>query len=260
MKLLTAGLALGRVLALGCIAFQREEVPYTGRKRPPLRYTEQEMAVLGAEAYKDTLKKYKVIRGTADAARVQRVGRRIAAATGKSYDWEFALVDAPKVRNAFCLPGGKIAVFSGILPITRNDDGLAVVLSHEAAHATLQHANERMSQSFVKKLVGLPTSIVVGTWGAISPGTRKVVMNGLGVGFVVGEVLPYNQEMESEADQVGLIYMQKAGYDLTQASKFWRRMAAGSEGRVTDSVSTHPDPERRAKAIDEQVAEMRAGT
>ncbi len=244
----------------GCGLLQRDTVPYTERSRPKLRYSEQEMSVLGAEAYAETLKKYEVIRGTPDAARVERVGRRLARATGKDYDWKFSLLDAPKVENAFCLPGGKIAVFSGILPITRNDDGLAVVVSHEIAHAVLQHSNERMSQPLLKQLVGMPTSIAVGVWGTISPGTRKVVMSGLGVGYLVGEVLPYNQEMESEADEVGLIYMQKAGYDLTQASKFWRRMAAGSEGRVTDSVSTHPDPERRAKAIDKQVAEMRAGT
>lgn len=244
------------LLFAGCGLLGRERVPYTGRSRPPLRYSEQEMAVLGAEAYTETLKKYEVIRGTPDAARVERVGRRLARATGQDYDWEFRLLDAPKVENAFCLPGGKIAVFSGILPVTHNDDGLAVVLSHEIAHAVLQHSNERMSQPLLKQLVGMPTAIAVGIWGDISPGTRKVVMSGLGVGYLVGEVLPYDQRQESEADEVGLIFMQKAGYDLDAAPAFWSRMAAQSKGRVTDLVSTHPDPARRAEAIEKQVEEM----
>jgi predicted Zn-dependent protease len=248
------------VLVLGCAYLQpRETVPYTGRERLPLRYSEKEMNVLGAEAYADVLKKYPVVKGTRDAEQVERVGRRLAGATGKDYDWEFHLLKAPDVVNAFCLPGGKIAVFTGMEQMIKSDDDMAVVLGHEIAHAILQHSNERMSQPLAEKLVGMPTNIVVGVWGTIAPHTRKVVMNGLGLGYLVGEVLPYDQKQETEADMVGLIFMQRAGYDLDAAPPFWKRMAADSQGRVTDSVSTHPDPEKRAEQIQQRIAEMKAG-
>ncbi len=249
------------MVAVSCAYLQpRETVPYTGRQRLPLRYTEKEMAVLGAEAYEDISRKYEVVSGGNDVGRVDRVGRRIARASGKDYDWEFRLFKADDVINAFCLPGGKIGVFTGLLAIAKTEDDIAVVLSHEIAHAILQHSNERMSQPLVKKLVGMPTSIVVGVWGAISPETRKVVMSGLGAGYVVGELLPYSQEHEVEADEVGLIFMQKAGYDLDAAPRLWLRMEAESKGRITDSVSTHPGSKERAADLQRKIQEMRAGS
>jgi predicted Zn-dependent protease len=241
---------------VACGWLQPDTVPYTGRKRPHLVYTEQEMAVLGAESYAEVLKKYEVESGTAAAARVERVGRRIADETGKKWDWEFKLLKAPKTVNAFCLPGGKIAVFTGILPYVESDDDMAVILGHETAHAVLQHSNERMSQPLAKKLIGMPTSIAVDVWGAIAPGTRKVVMSGMGVGYVVGQVMPYSQQDEIEADEVGLIFMKSAGYRLEAAPAFWKRMEAEDKGRVTDSLSTHPSSKQRSEDLEKKIGEL----
>jgi predicted Zn-dependent protease len=142
------------------------------------------------------------------------------------------------------------------MPIAKTDDGLAVVLGHEVAHATLQHGNERMSQSAGKRLIGMPVSIAAGVWGAISPGTRRVVMDGFGLGFLVGTFLPYSQEHEIEADDVGLRYMRKAGYDIEEAPKFWQRMIDATGDRKSDSLSTHPDAEKRIKRLEVEIKEM----
>ncbi len=245
------------LLAVSC--GPREIVPETGRSRPALRYSEKEMETLGAEAYAEMSETHKVVSGTADAKRVAAVGRRIAVATRKNYPWQFRLYDEPEIANAFCMPGGKIGVFSGILPLTQNDDGLAVVLSHEIAHATLQHSNERMSQPALKQLVGLPVSIGVGLWGAVAPGTRKLAMSAFGLGSVVGVFLPYSQRDETEADDVGLIYMKRAGFDLTEAPRLWLRLAEeeNSKGQISDAVSTHPDPRQRAARLDAKIRAMR---
>ena len=251
---LILGLALPELA--GCGWLTPNTVPYTGRKRPRLVYTDQQMSALGAESYAEVLKKYEVVKGTAAAARVERVGRRIAAASGKDWDWEYRLLDAPDTPNAFCLPGGKIAVFTGLLPFIRSDADMAIVLGHETAHAVLEHQNERMSQPLAEKLIGMPTSIAVGIWGSIAPGTRKVVMNGMGLGYVVGEVLPYSQNQEVEADDVGLIFMKRAGYPLSGAPAFWKRMAAEEKGRITDVLSTHPSSKARAANLEKQIAEL----
>jgi predicted Zn-dependent protease len=240
-------------MVVGCGWLSPDTVPYTGRERPHLVYTEQEMATLGAESYAEVLKKYEVVRGTEASDQVERVGRRIARATGKKWDWEFHLLDAPKTVNAFCLPGGKIAVFTGILPFVQRDADMAVILGHETAHAVLQHSNERMSKPFAEKLIGLPASIAVDTWGAISPGTRKVVMSGLGLGYVVGEVMPYSQKQETEADDVGLIFMKRAGYPLSAAPAFWKRMEVEDRGRITDNLSSHPSSAQRAENLAKQI-------
>jgi len=246
-------LVLGTPPLAGCGWLDPDTVPYTGRKRPHLVYTEQEMATLGAQSYAEVLKQYKVVHGTPASAQVERVGRRIAAATEKKWDWEYHLLKAPDNVNAFCLPGGKIAVFTGLLPFIKSDADMAVVLGHETAHAVLEHQNERLSQPLAKKLVGMPTSIVVDTWGAIAPGTRKAVMNGMGVGYVVGEMMPYSQKDETEADDVGLIFMKRAGYPLSAAPAFWERMEKEDKGRITDNLSTHPSSSARAKNIEEQI-------
>ena len=226
-----------------------ETVEETGRRRPALQYSEQEMAVLGAEAYEASTRDYTVITDTAEAGMVRRVGRRLAAATGKEYEWEFRLLDAPKSVNAFCLPGGKVAVFSGILQVSESENGLAVVLGHEIAHATLRHGNERMSQPRLKRLIGLPVTIGTNIWGAISPGSRRVVMGAFGLGSLVGRLLPYSQEHEYEADQVGLIYMQRAGFDIEEAPKFWERMIETTGLEKSDALSTHPDAEKRIERL-----------
>jgi predicted Zn-dependent protease len=232
-----------------------ETVPESGRTRPKLQYTEAEMAKLGAEAYKEAIAEYKEITGTPEADLVNEVASKIAAATGKKYDWQFKLLDASDTVNAFCLPGGKIAVFSGILPIADGADGLAVVLGHEVAHATLQHGNERISQPRIKRILGRPIQFVTDTWGALAPRSRRAVMDGLGLGVIFGKAMPYSQDHETEADEIGLGYMRAAGYDVKEAPKFWRRMAVAAPSGKSDSLSTHPDPEKRAKRLEELIRE-----
>ncbi len=217
------------------------------------------MAELGAEAFQETIANYEVITGTPEAELVQKAAERIAAASGKDYQWEFRLLDAPQTINAFCLPGGKIAVFSGLLPIAQGEAGLAVVLGHEVAHATLQHGNERLSQSQLKRIIGAPVGLVTDIWGSIAPISRRAVMDGLGLGVIVGKALPYTQEHESEADEIGLQYMQTAGYDIEEAPKFWRRMEAAAPGGKSDSLSTHPDAERRADRLEELIKDLQGG-
>ncbi len=253
---LSLSLALFVPLFPACTAM--ETVPETGRRRPELQYTEADMSRLGAEAYKEVLQKYTVIDTGKDADMVQRVGKKIAAVTKKDYEWEFKLLDSKNTINAFCLPGGKVAVFSGILPICDGEQGLAVVMSHEIAHATLQHGNERLSEPVWKRLAGIPVGAVAGIWGAISPHSRKFVMDGLGLGFVVGKITPYNQVQESEADEVGLQYMYGAGFDVDEAAKFWRRMHSVSQGQVSDSLSTHPGALDRAKDLERKAKELKA--
>jgi predicted Zn-dependent protease len=216
------------------------------------------MNQLGAEAYEEILSQAKIITGTPEADLVKRVGGKIAEVTGKDYDWRFNLIDDDGILNAFCLPGGKVAVYSGILKVTEDETGLAVVLGHEIAHATLQHGNERMSQPMYKRVIGMPVGITTGIWGSISPGSRKVVMDSFGLGYVVGSVMPYSQQNEIEADEVGLRYMMEAGYDIDQAPVFWERMqAATPNAQPSDMLSSHPDSEKRAEDLRREIAELK---
>jgi predicted Zn-dependent protease len=177
------------------------------------------------------------------------VGTRIAAATGKTdYQWEFKVIEE-KQANAFCLPGGKVAVYTGILPITRDEAGLAAVLGHEVSHAIARHGAERVSQNLLVE-VGL-----AGTMAALSRGDPNTVKNVgamLGAGAAVGLLLPWGRAQESEADHLGLIYMAKAGYDPHAARDLWVRMAEASKGsgRPPEFLSTHPSEATRIKQIE----------
>ena len=242
-----AVLALIAALVIACQGY--EKIEETGRVRPSLQYSEAEMNALGNEAYAQVLAEANIEEGTPRAEMVDRVGRKIAAVVSQNYDWQFALINDDKTANAFCLPGGKVAVYTGILPLTENEDGLAAVLGHEIAHATLQHANERMSEPVLKRLISLPVRITVGMWDALSPGSQKLVLGSFGLGYIVGEFMPYSQEHEFEADIVGIRYVHEAGYDMEEAPRFWKRMAeAFPEGDHADPMSTHPPSTARAAA------------
>ncbi len=251
--------SLSLLLILTCACQGTETIPETGRSRPKLQYSEEQMNELGAKAYEDILSEAKIITGTPEADLIKRVGRKIAETAGKDYDWRFNLIDDDGILNAFCLPGGKVAVYSGILKVTKDETGLAVVMSHEIAHATLQHGNERMSQPTYKQLLGIPVGITADIWGSIAPGSRKVVMDSFGLGYIVGSVMPYSQQNEIEADEVGLRYMMKAGYDIDQAPLFWERMQAASpNAQPSDMLSSHPDSEQRAADLRREIAELKA--
>jgi predicted Zn-dependent protease len=207
------------------------------------------MNALGAEAYVEATKEYREITGTPEAEMVARVGQKIAAVSGKGYDWEFKLLDAPDVVNAFCLPGGKIAVFTGILPITQNEDGLAVVIGHEVAHATEAHGNKRMTQNIFLEGAMTVTNAAITNWGEVDGETQGLIMQALGAGAQFGLVLPYSRDHESEADIVGLRYVVRAGYDPYEAPKLWERMASAFPDEGPEWMRTHPHSSSRAEAL-----------
>ncbi len=218
-----------------------------------LLYTEAEMNAMGVRAYAEETSKYPII-ATPDqrAVMVERVGRAIAKACGRDYAWEFKLLDAPKVVNAFALPGGKIAVYSGLLQVTQTEDGLATVLGHEIAHATESHGNKRMSQ---QKFAGLflgAADIALKEWDDGSAQTKKMVNAGFALAIDGGVLKPYSRSHESEADAVGLEYMMRAGYDPEAAPALWERMAklgAGKKSFLDTFLATHPDSLRRAAEL-----------
>jgi metalloendopeptidase OMA1, mitochondrial len=227
-------------------------VPVTGRTQLQM-VSEQQEIKMGLTSFKEILGKEKLDQDPAVNARIQRIGQRIAAATGRNdYQWEFKVIDNDKTLNAFCLPGGKVAVYTGLLPMAQDDAGLAAVISHEVAHAIARHGGERLSQEMV--VAGLSVATVVATND--SP-NRDLYVGLLGAGAAVGVLLPYSRLHESEADRMGLIYMAKAGYDPRAALGLWQRMAAVSKGKSKppEFLSTHPADETRIKDIERWLPE-----
>lgn len=236
-------------LLIGC-----GTVAETGRGQL-LLFDEQRMAELGAQAYEEACKEHPIVRGTPDAQMVERVGQRIAASSGRDFAWEFRLLNAPDVVNAFCLPGGKVAVYSGILKVTQNEDGLAAVIGHEVAHATSRHGNERMTQGTAADALLAGGSKLLNLTELKSE-TKSWVMTALNAGASVGVLLPYSRKHETEADEIGLLFLVRAGYDPEEAPRLWERMAAMGGGGTFEFLSTHPSPENRAKRLRELIPVM----
>jgi predicted Zn-dependent protease len=248
---------LALALLLAC------SVTQTGRRRIAW-FSEDYMTSLGAQAYDDaTIGAYPLIRSGRDYEMVQRIGQRIATASGKDYAWEFRLLDAPDQVNAFCLPGGKVAVYTGLLAVTQNEDALAAVIGHEVAHATEEHGNERMTHGALQQIGMTVAEVASEQFEDMSPEEKGAMLSVLGVGTELGVILPFSRQHESEADHIGLIYLVRAGYDPNAAPALWERMAALSAEREPEFLSTHPDPLRRAedlrKLIPEVVARERSG-
>jgi predicted Zn-dependent protease len=238
-------------------------VPVTGRRQLNL-ISDSTVLPMSAQQYEEFLSSHKVVRNTKDADMVQRVGRRIQGAVEryfaqhnlsidlKGYAWEFNLVDSKEV-NAWCMPGGKVVVYTGILPIAVDETGLAVVMGHEIAHAVAKHGNERMSQALVTQLGGTALSVALESY---PEQTQALWMAAFGVGSQVGILLPYSRLQESEADRLGLIFMAMAGYDPNEAPRFWGRMAAEKGGAVPpEFLSTHPSDKTRIEKIKEEIPE-----
>ncbi len=232
-----AAAAIAALTLLAC-----ETAPYTGRKQFILLSPEEENT-MGLQAYQEVVAQSRMSSKAAWAGMVERVGRRIAAVAERpDFQWEFRLIEDPTV-NAFCLPGGKVAFYEGIMPVCADDTGVAVVMGHEVAHAMARHGGERVSQSMVAQL---GTEVAAEVIGSKDPAVREMVAVGLGAGVNVGVMLPFSRKHESEADQIGLILMAKAGYDPRAAPKFWERMNAMAGGsRPPEFLSTHPNPETR---------------
>jgi predicted Zn-dependent protease len=244
--ILSLGFAL---LAAACAT-----VPYTGRHQ--LLFTsEGSEAKLGYQAFQEIKGQYKICRDPQINALVTRVGRRIAAAAQRpDYHWEFVVFDS-KEANAFCLPGGKVGIFTGILKYTKNEAGLATVISHEVAHALARHAGERLSQSKLAKLGGIGLGAAL---GGMSPVAGQAIMEGYSLGTQLGILLPYNRTQEYEADHIGLILMAKAGYDPAQALAFWKRMMVKDKGiKLPQFLSTHPTDANRLRKLEALLPEAR---
>ena len=230
-----------------------ETVPITGRSQL-IVIPEGTEVKMGLDSYQQILSKAKVSSDPRVVEQVTRVGRRIAEATGRAdYQWEFKVIEDAQV-NAFCLPGGKVAVYTGMLPVARDDAGLAAVLGHEVAHAIARHGGERMSQQLAVQGATLATTQTL--LAGRDPATVQLVSAALGAGATVGLLLPWGRAQESEADHLGLIYMAKAGYHPRAARDLWVRMGEASRGREPyEFLSTHPLPETRITQIEGWIPE-----
>lgn len=236
-------------------------VPVTGRKQLNL-VSNQEVLTLSLQQYQQFIKSAPISTDKKNTALVQKVGRNIANAVEtylknngyadelSSYAWEFNLVKSADV-NAFCMPGGKIVVYEGILPYTQDETGLAVVLGHEVAHAVAKHANERMSQQMMTEY---GTAAIGTALGGTSAGVQQAAAAAIGLGSQYGILLPYSRKQELEADKLGLIFMAMAGYNPSQAAAFWTRMS--QQGSSTpEFMSTHPSDNTRIQQIEKDLPE-----
>jgi predicted Zn-dependent protease len=259
MKLSHAALVAASIAGLaGC-----STVPMTGRRQVNL-VSSSEMTALAAQEYGQFLKENPPSRDAASTARVRAVGERIRLAVESymsgaglssrlsGYQWQFNLVENEQV-NAWCMPGGRVVVYSGLLPVAQDDTGLAVVMGHEIAHAIAEHGSERMSQQMIAQLGGVALEVALQEKPSE---TRAMWQQAYGVGAQVGALLPFSRVQESEADRLGLIFMAMAGYDPRQAPEFWKRMAgAKGGGAPPEFLSTHPSDQTRIRAIEELVPE-----
>ncbi len=215
-------------------------VPETGRSQLLLVSSQQEMQ-LGLTEFEKLKKSTPISKDAKVNAMVQRVGQRIAAVAAlPNAQWEFVVFDEPKTANAFCLPGGKVGVYTGILPITQDEAGLATVIGHEVAHAVARHGGERISEALFIELGGMALDTAMKNNSAQ---TQQIVLGAYGLGSTVGVALPHSRKQELEADHIGLLYMARAGYDPREAIAFWKRFsayAAQHGGQPIEFLSTHP--------------------
>lgn len=217
--------------------------------------------------YKSFLSQNKMLSSGKDVDLVRRVGKDLKAATEvyykskgkaaelKNFAWEFNVIDDPNTVNAFCMPGGKVVVYTGILKVTQNEDALAVVMGHEIAHALANHGNERMSQGLVAQLGLTSLDLALSQKPAA---TRQLLMTAAGAGAQLGVLLPFSRKHESEADEIGLYIMAMAGYNPNEAAPFWARMSGSGGGRPPEFLSTHPDPDKRSEKLKSLVPKARA--
>jgi predicted Zn-dependent protease len=239
-------------------------VPVTGRQQLSLVPAQQLMS-MSFQSYDEFLKKNKFSADAEKSQLVRRTGKAVQQAVERymrmigrtteldGYQWEFNLVEDESV-NAWCMPGGKVVVYTGILPVAKDETGLAVIMGHEIAHAIANHGGERLSHGLVVQMGGIALSEALSTK---APQTRQIFLSLYDVGSQVGYVLPYSRLQESEADRMGLIFMAMAGYDPGQAIPFWQRMANQKDGKNTppEFLSTHPSDETRIKEIKSMLPE-----
>jgi predicted Zn-dependent protease len=244
---------LAVILSLLCsclIAWGCQTTPVSGRRKLVL-VPETKEIVLGEDAYRDILSKEQLSKNEQYIEIVNRVGKRIAAVSGRDdFNWEFNVIESDQ-QNAFCLPGGKVAVHEGIIPVCQSEAGLAVVMSHESAHALARHGGERMSHQQVKDVGGKVVN-AAGKWFFKEgyEGKEEIVLTAYGVVSEYGAIRPYSRTHETEADLIGIKLMAEAGYDPSEAPIFWERFSAAKDGETPmEFLSTHPSDARRASDL-----------
>jgi metalloendopeptidase OMA1, mitochondrial len=250
LPILLALIAAGFLIAKGW-----QTGPF-GRHQIVALHPEQE-SQLGAQAFQQVLQQSDVVRNGPIVAVVRRIGGRLAEASNNQdvlallklkpqrFQWEYRVVRSREV-NAFCLPGGKVVVYTGILPVAETEDGLATVLGHEIGHALAHHGAERMAQ---QQIVQLGQLAVAQSIGDLDPRQQREIIALLGAGSQFGILLPFSRKHESEADHIGLLLMAAAGYDPRESIQFWQRMERTGGGKRWEFTSTHPSHEHRARDL-----------
>ncbi|MBK6546816.1 MAG: M48 family metallopeptidase [Saprospiraceae bacterium] len=240
------------------VAFSCTKNLVTGRKQLNL-VSESELQVMALKEYTNFLSTNKVLSTSSNknAEMVKRVGTKIANGIKTYYDskgqtsilegykWEFNLVENNDV-NAWCMPGGKVVVYTGLLPITKNENALAIVLGHEIAHAVAQHGSERMSQGLLQQLGGTALQVALSSKPVE---TQNLYLAAYGIGSTVGAILPFSRKEENEADQYGLYFAAMAGYDPNEAIPFWQRMASTGSSKPPEFLSSHPSDKTRIEKL-----------
>lgn len=233
-------------------------VPETGRSQLSLVPRSMEDSI-GEEAWTRTLAEAPVVESGPEAELVRRVGERVAAAAARLYpdsvegiEWEFVLIGETDKVNAWALPGGKSAVYAGLLPVTQDEDSLAIVMGHEVGHVLARHGGERMSHTLVLQATLVAAQLATGKMSAEAQDMTMQALTGVGE---LGFILPFSREHESEADHIGLMIAAEAGYDPRAAIDLWRRMGAGAGERPPEFLSTHPSEETRIERLTELMPE-----
>jgi predicted Zn-dependent protease len=240
--------------------------PFTGKK--DLNFVSNaEIFPAAFQQYNQFLTENKVVKGTSAAQQVVNVGQKIRAAAEtylnangyqgylEGYQWEYNLVEDPSV-NAWCMPGGKIVVYTGILPITKNEAGLATVMGHEVAHALVNHGAQRMSAAQLQQLGAVGVSVAA---SGRSESTQQILAQAYGLGSELGVMLPFSRKHELEADEIGLILMAIAGYNPDESISFWQRMEAGAGGSAPpEFLSTHPSGNTRLSNLKNLIPKAKA--
>ena len=235
--------------------------PITERKQLKL-VSEAKLNAQAASIYEKVKEKEKMSKDEKTLNEIKEIGKKIEYSIGEyfyrsklndptiNFDWEYILIDNKKVRNAWCMPGGKIAVYTGMLDVTKNTNGLAAVMGHEIAHAVAKHSVERASRNVATNVVLQVTDILTG--GKLSTVNRTTGMNTVGLLTKMGILNPFNRKQESEADYLGLIFSSLSGYDIRETVKVWERMKEYNKGKTPpEFMSTHPSPDNRIKKINE---------
>ena len=256
-------------LGCGCLSIGISScttVPITDRKQLKL-IPEGKLNAQAAQIYEKVKKKEKLSEDTKQLNEIKEIGKNIEFSISEyfyrsnlqdptsGFDWEYILIDNKKVKNAWCMPGGKIAVYTGILEVTKNINGLAAVMGHEIAHAVAKHSVERASRGVLLRTGTSLLDIVTG--GKLSKVNKATGMNTVGLLSQIGLMNPFNRKQESEADYLGLIFCSLSGYDIRETTKIWERMKLANKGKEPpEFMSTHPSSDNRIKKINEWVNDI----